>query len=285
MATVRNADDVGHEAWSHMRLPPFPQVALRVLELASKEDMQLHELSELISSDQALSSEVLAIVNSLAYAPRMPIASILQAIAVMGANHLQGLCLTVAIRGYLGKSIGNPLMQGLWRHNLACATIAEQLAGTSFMDNDVAFTCGVMHDIGRMALATVRPKEYLALLANHTGDAHSILEQEQQLFGRDHCEIGRQLVDEWKLPEDFGPIVASHHQPFALDCACSVPSLVNMACRMADAAGFPAFPGCQAAPYEDLLNLLSVRQRKLFHAEIGTLVFEINKKIHAVESI
>jgi len=285
VSTVCNWDDAKKEPWAHLRLPPFSPVALRVLQLASKENVQLHELSQLISCDQALSSEILAIVNSLAYAPRVPVASILQAIAMMGANHLQGLCLTVAIRGYLGKSIGHPIMQGLWRHNMACATIAEQLAAISFMDHDVAFTCGVMHDIGRMALATVGQKAYLELLANHVGDARSILESEHRIFGKDHCEIGRQLISEWKLPEDFEPIVAEHHADFPENCTCNLSSLVKISCQLADAAGFPAFPGCHTAPYEELLQLLPERERRLFFSDLGSLVFEINKKIHAVESI
>jgi putative nucleotidyltransferase with HDIG domain len=285
VTTLPKETGAGRETWAYLRLPPFSQVALRVLELASKENVQLHELSQLISSDPALASEILTIVNSLAYAPRMPIASILQAIAVMGANHLQGLCLTVAIRGYIGKSLGHPLMQGLWRHNLACATIAEQLAGTSFMDHDVAFTCGVMHDVGRLALATVKQKEYLELLGNHTGDAHSMLEHERALLGRDHCEMGRQLVEEWKLPEDFEVIVAGHHEPFCAHHLMTMPWLVNMSCRMADAAGFPAFPGCHAEPYEVLFAQLPERERRLFFSDVGVLVFEINKKIHAIESI
>ncbi len=268
-----------------MRLSPFSPVALRVLQLAANENLQLHELSDLISSDPALASEILCIVNSLAYAPRMPIASILQAIAVMGANHLQGLCLTVAIRGYLGRSIGHPAMQAMWRHNLACAAIAEQLAATAFMDHDVAFTCGVMHDIGRMALATVRPREYLELLGTHSGDAHSILECERQMFGLDHCEVGRKLVAEWKLPEDFEPIVGAHHEPRQGECPCSLATLVNLSCRMADTAGFAAFAGCKAAPYEELLEELAPRERRLFHSDVGTLIFEINKRIHAIESI
>ena len=148
-------------SWTHLRLPPFSQVALRVLQLAGNENVPLHRLSELISSDPALASEVLTIVNSLVYAPRFPISSILQAIAVMGASHLQGLCLTVAMRGYMGQSLAHPSMRALWRHNLACAAIAEQLALAGFMDRDTAFTCGVMHDIGRMALAVVRQKEYI----------------------------------------------------------------------------------------------------------------------------
>src|ERR1035441_6477594 len=156
-------------SWAHLRLPPFPQVALRVLQLANKENVQLHELSKLISSDPAFASEVLTIANSLLYAPRFPASSILQAIAVLGANNLQGMCLTVGVRAYLGKSLSHPAMRGLWRHNLACALIADQLASVGFLDRDVAFTSGVMHDIGRLALAVVRPREFSLLLGVHTG--------------------------------------------------------------------------------------------------------------------
>jgi hypothetical protein len=117
------------------------------------------------------------------------------------------------------------------------------------------------------------------------GDARSILEREHQIFGKDHCEIGRQLISEWKLPEDFEPIVAEHHADFPENCTCNLSSLVKISCQLADAAGFPAFPGCHTAPYEELLQLLPERERRLFFSDVGSLVFEINKKIHAVESI
>ena len=94
--------------WAHLRLPPFPEVAIRVLQLTNNENVQLHQLSELISSDAAFASEVLTIANSLVYAPRFPATTILQAIAVMGANHLQGMCLTVGVRTYLGTARGGP---------------------------------------------------------------------------------------------------------------------------------------------------------------------------------
>src|SRR5208337_1620144 len=115
-------------SWAHLRLPPFPQVALRVLQLANNENVQLHELSNLISSDPAFASEVLTIANSLLYAPRFPASSVLQAIAVLGANNLQGLCLTVGVRAYLGRALSDTAMRGLWRHSLACAMISEQIA-------------------------------------------------------------------------------------------------------------------------------------------------------------
>jgi putative nucleotidyltransferase with HDIG domain len=271
--------------WAHLRLPPFPQVALRVLQLAGNENMKLHKLSELISSDPALAGEVLAIVNSLVYAPRFPISSILQAIAVMGANHLQGLCLTVGIRGYIGKTLAHPCMRALWRHNLACAAISEQLALAGFMDRDTAFTCGVMHDIGRLALAVVRPKEYIDLLGTYNGTSGSILERERELFGKDHCEIGKKLVADWRLPEDLEPIVAEHHTPRQAAGTWNMADLVNVGCRMADAAGFPAFPFCHAAPFAELLEELPARERKVFYSEVGALTFEVSRKISAIESM
>jgi HD-like signal output (HDOD) protein len=91
--SARERPEVESMSWTHLRLPPFPQVAIRVLQLANKENVQLHQMSNLISSDMAFASEVLTIANSLLYAPRFPASSILQAIAVLGINNLQGMWL------------------------------------------------------------------------------------------------------------------------------------------------------------------------------------------------
>jgi len=270
--------------WAHLRLPPFPQVAVRVLQLASNENVQLHQLSELISSDPAFASEVLTIANSMLYAPRFPSSSILQAIAVLGANHLQGLCLTVGVRAYLGKSLSHPAMRALWRHNLACALIAEQLASAGQLDKDIAYTSGVMHDIGRLALAAIRPKEYAFLLGTHTGSPSSILQGERDLFGWDHCETGQQLIADWKLPPEFEAVVSGHHTPRQEVSPWGMAELINLSCRLADAAGFAAFPGCEVTPYAELLDEIPQRERRAFPADVQALTLELGQKVAAVEA-
>ncbi len=272
-------------AWEHLRLPPFSQVALRVLQLLHRENVQLHELSDLIASDPAFAGEVLAIVNSLAYAPRFPIHSIQQAIAVMGAGHLQGLCLTVGVRGFMGHSLGNPSMRALWRHNLACAAIAEQLAAAGFVDRDAAYTCGVLHDVGRMGLAAVRPKDYATLLCTYRGTSASILERERELFGKDHCEVGLGLVKDWKLPEEFEAIVGEHHAAPEQDEGWGMTALVRLACRMADAVGYAAFPACACSDFAELREELPARERKLFFTNAESLAYEVGRKITALEMI
>lgn len=271
--------------WAHFRLPPFPQSALRVLKSVNDEDSSMRHFSDLISSDPALSCEVLIIANSALLAQRHRVTSILQAIVLLGTRTLRGVCLTVAVRAYLGKSMNYPSLRAVWRHSLACALIAEQLAGAAAMDKGTAYTSGVMHEIGRFGLAVLRPKEYAVLLAKHQGSASSMLESERLLFGFDHREAGRHLIKEWKLPLEFQTMlqpqdcVRRHNEPWQMD------DLVQMSCRLADTAGFTAFSGCEVTPYADLLELFPVRERSLFHADVKRLTFDIGNKISAIESI
>jgi len=269
--------------WAHLRLPPFPQVALQVLKLVDDENLSLRRLSDLISADAAFANEVLIVANSMRYALRFPATSIMQAIAVLGLRTLQGLCVTVGVRAYLGKQMAEPALRNVWRHNLACALIAEQLGSLGTGDKNVAYTAGILHDVGRVALAVVRPKAYAVLLNEYRGPADGILDGERVLFGMDHCDTGRQLVEEWKLPEALAAPVTKHHQPRRSDGEWDTAELIKVSCRLADAVGFPAFTGCEPAPYDELLKELPDRERELFQVDAPTLAAEITKSIQVIE--
>ena len=175
-------------------------------------------------------------------------------------------------------------MRSLWHHNLACALIAEQLAKAGQLDKDIAYTSGVMHDIGRLALAVIRPREFALLLGTHSGSPTSILQGEQDLFGWDHCETGRQLISDWKLPPEFEAVVADHHSPRLNSGPWTIADLINVSCRLADTVGFPAFPGCEATPYPELFQEIPAEEREKFPAELETLAEEVGKRVHAVET-
>ena len=271
--------------WAYLRLPPFPRVAVRVLQLANNENVQLHQLCDLISSDPAFASEVLTVSNSLLYAPRYPSTTILQAVAVLGANTLQGMCVTVGVRAYLGKAMSYPAMRSLWRHNLACAIIASRIANAGSIDKDTAYTAGILHDVGRMALAVIQPKGYAALLEKHHGPAASMLEAERELFGWDHCQVGRQLIGDWKLPQSFEVVVADHHSERDPKSSWDVAELVKVSCAMASTVGFAAFSGCETAKYPELLEELPAAGQNSFHPDAERLKSEIAESIHAIESV
>jgi putative nucleotidyltransferase with HDIG domain len=271
--------------WAHFRTPPFPQIAIRVLQLAQEENSSMLRLCELISSDAAFASEVLTIANSALYARRVPVTSILQAIALLGTHSLKGVCLTVGVRAYLGKALDHPVLRAIWRHNLACALIAKELALLGLVDKDTAYTAGLMHDIGRLALVVLKPKEYAALLESHCGSASSMLQQERELFGLDHCEAGRHLTRDWRLPAEFEAIVFEHHTLRQKSAPWHMADLINVSCRLADTVGFPAFPRCEFAPYAELLDELPMRERSLFHPEVEKLAIELSSKINSIESV
>jgi putative nucleotidyltransferase with HDIG domain len=271
--------------WAHLRIPPFPQVAIRILQLTNNENVSMRQLSDLISSEPAFSSEVLTIANSALYANRFPITSVLQAIAMLGIKSLKGVCLTVGVRAYLGESLNHQSLRAIWRHSLASALVAQQVARAGSMDKHAAYTAGILHDIGRLALAAISPREYAALLETHCGSAASALQAERDLFGLDHCEAGRRLIADWKLPSDFENIVSDHHSTRQKGDPWHLPGLVNVSCRMADSAGFAVFRGCDVTPYPELLGELPDRERKTICADVDLLTFEISSKINGVESV
>ncbi len=285
METEERTGQAVNMPWAHLRLPPFPRVAVKILRLATDENLQLHQLCDLISTDPAFASEVLTVANSFLYAPRYPSTSILQAVAVLGGNALQGMCVTVGVRAYLGKAMSFPSMRKLWQHNLACAIIAQQMAAAGFIDKDMAYTCGILHDVGRMALAVIQPRGYAALLDTHRGAAATLLDAERELFGLDHCEAGRRLVADWKLSDDFEAAVADHHTARRTDGAWDGTELVKVSCTIADAVGYAAFPGCETRPYPELLEELPARERRLFQADPQILAREVAECIHTIESL
>lgn len=269
--------------WAHLRLPPFPQVALRVLQIVNKEGVALPQLCDLISTDSAFAGEVLTVANSALYAPRYPSFSILQAVTVLGERTLQAMCITVGVRAYLGKSMADPARRNLWRHNLACALIAERLGAIGLHDEHVTYTAGILHDLGRAALAVVRPNAYALLLGRYQGPASGILEEERALFGMDHCETGLQLVEEWNLPKRFARVVSIHHSPLRTDGAWNTAEIIQISCKMADTVGFPAFAGCEVVPYNELLNKLPARERRLFTTDADALKAELTQRIQSLE--
>ena len=153
------------------------------------------------------------------------------------------------------------------------------------IDKDTAYTAGILHDIGRMALSVIQPKGYAALLEKHRGAAASMLAAERELFGWDHCEIGRQLIGDWNLPKSFEAVVADHHLERCSDCEWDVGELVKVSCAMASTVGFAAFSGCETAKYPELLEELPAAEQNSFHPEAETLRSEIAESIHAIESV
>ncbi|MFZ0796511.1 MAG: HDOD domain-containing protein, partial [Terriglobales bacterium] len=161
--------------WDPDSIPPFPALALKALNLMSGTDTSLLELCNLIRSDPAFSIAVLRIANSPLVAFSKNVTSVLQASMLLGFRRLRSVVITVGLKAYLEDSF-TPLMRACWRHSVACAIIAEQSAKWSFLDNDFAHTAGILHDIGRVALAMAMPEPYARVVERAADQPQDLLQ-------------------------------------------------------------------------------------------------------------
>jgi putative nucleotidyltransferase with HDIG domain len=263
-------------------LPPFPTVAIKALKLMSRKDSRLRELHDLIRADQAFSGEILRLVNSPLFPFRIPITSTLQAVMLLGFERVQSLAVVIGIRAYLRDSLDIPALRSCWRHSLACAIVAEQLASLVMLDKDALFTAGIMHDLGRLALAVCHREGYAGLVQNAQELPCDVLARERQLFGIDHCEAGSALVHAWNLPPEFAEITAHHHETPS-GVRLNPLAIVQFSCGFADALGFPAIPSLKLYSYEQLRSEIPADIRQRFPEDPSALRSGIDTAMNLME--
>ncbi|MCE5306618.1 MAG: HDOD domain-containing protein [Acidobacteriales bacterium] len=239
MSKVIARDERAQDApWALCKLPSFPPIAARLLQALSKEDVELRELTRLISSDAAFSAEILRLANSALYGLEGQINSLTHAVLLLGLSRVKSLAMTVAImKDYLKGVLKSETLRRCWTHSLACAFLAEELAPACGLDKDYAYTVGLLHDIGRLSILVAYPAEYTNLLKVAEENSFNVLECERQLFDIDHCQAGQWLAAQWNLPPEFGEVLSRHHQP-AAGPQFGAAGLIHVACNLSDALGF-----------------------------------------------
>lgn len=226
-----------HAAEGLCRLPQFRPVALKLLRLVSAEDVDFGSVAKLLSSDPAFSAEVLALANSPLYAGSCPTTSLTRAIVVLGLERTRALTLTVAMQAFVANVQMTPELQASWRHSVACALAAEELAPLYGLSGDHGYTVGLMHDLGRLGLLKAYPGSYAVLLRNSFNSVAQVLDSERAVFQMDHCQAGAWLTRSWGFPAELQTIAERHHVA-RYGREQGTVGLAAAACTLADALGF-----------------------------------------------
>ena len=219
------------------RIPAFPPIVLRLLDLLARDDVEIRELVALISSDPAFSAQILRVANSPLFGFRSRIDSLQSALVVLGLRRVRSLSMTVATANHMKAALRIEELSRCWRHMLACALLTDELARCCRAFEDRAYTAGLLHDVGRLGLLMAYPIEYAGLLRNAGRNVLELLDCEREALGMDHCEAGRLLAAQWNLPQDFQIIAARHHDP-QNNSAIDLLTLVHLGCKLADSLGF-----------------------------------------------
>jgi len=218
-------------------LPPFNAIASQVLAVTTDPDLDLRQISKVIEGDPAFAADILFLANSSLFGFPSRMHSLRHAIALLGLDRIKALAVTVAMRGFLGTR--NSLLHQCWQHSVACALVGEEISGIFDFPADLAYTAGIMHDIGRLGLLKTYPKEMTSVLNGQYIDPQGVLWAEREALNVDHGRAGAWLVGNWALPKDFAGI-CEHHHDAANARDSEILQLVKAACKIADAIGFPA---------------------------------------------
>lgn len=281
MDAAASNPELAKKPWALINLPPFPAVAARILQLLLQETASIKDLSALIQMDIAFSTEILTLANSALFSFRSDITSILQASVLLGFDRLKAIALTVGLRSYV-RNFLTPGMDSCWRHSLACAVVSEQLGPACSIERDQAYVAGLVHDIGRLALATVEPVAYKELMAEAERKSIDILVREEELFGVDHPEAGKWLAEQWNLPKLLADVAARHHAeptPGEADML----AVVRVACRVADCIGFQAVRSQRPTELQEILCGLPGSAASRVSLDYDRLASMVETKIKSVE--
>ncbi len=195
-------------------LPSLPTVVQELLLLVQKKEVQLEAITNTLRLDQALSIKVLQLANSPFYGLSGRIDSVRDAINILGMRQLGGMVIAAALTVQFEKLHGKSLhMDAFWRHAIACAAAARQLAQRVGLDEPAAFTAGLLHDVGRLVVDSHYPKEAAQAISWATENDISYAEAERLLLGIDHTEIGAWVCRHWRFPAEVIEAIAGHHRP------------------------------------------------------------------------
>jgi HD-like signal output (HDOD) protein len=265
-------------------LPPFPAVALRAMRMASTSDERLRDLHDLICTDPVFSAEILKFANSPLYGISSEIKNTLQATILLGYERVRGLVLTIGMRAYLRPAQELPALRACWLHSLACAMVAEEFAAVCEIDKDLAYTAGVVHDIGRLALIATHPRQYPEVLNGAGHRPVELMQRERELFGMDHCQAGHSLIAAWNLPVDFLDVTSKHHQRRS-DGTFDLLAVIASSCEMADALGFGLVPPASSRSCDEILGEVPEHERLYLPTRSAELAARIAAKINCIESM
>ncbi len=272
-----------NEPWALKNLPPFPWITTKVLQLYATDgnEIAVKRLTELIRSDAALSSELLRRANSALYGLRSEVGSVERAVTMIGLDQVRSLAMTLSLGSFVKTSMRVAVLRRCWRHSLGCAMLSEELAETCGIRPDQAYTAGLLHDVGRLALLVKYPESYADLLSVVIENNFSMLQSERDLFDLDHCEAGAWLAESWDFPKELISVIADHHNP-GHGSRSPLVELIHASCRLAESLGFdvttPETTEDPAAILEQLPNPV-----RLSPADIEAIRLHVTEKVNGLE--
>ena len=266
--------------WALRLLPPFPAVAQRILALVSQEDVTASQVGDLIKLDPSFSAELLRFANSALFGARREVTSLAQAVIMLGMDRVKSMATFVAVNNMVRSSMRIQGLRKVWMHSLVTALIAHEAARAARIDQESAYTTGLLHNLGTLGLMAAYPDEYSRMLEVSNDFGYDLLQTERDLFEIDHCAAGAYLAQDWNFPDELAAAIATHHDALVPN-ECSLENVVKVSWRLADSLGYAAFSPDKDWMFEELVAFLPKAQKSWLGGSAESAKTELHARLIA----
>ncbi len=265
------------------RLPSLPTVVTRILAQVGSQQSSAADLESLIGQDMVIAGRLMRLVNSPFYSLANPVASIAQAVSIIGFASLKSLVMAASVSNLLVLDLSAYGFddQGLWKNSIATAGLARVVAQRTGVSRDEAeeyFLAGLMRDVGMLVLGPLLAKHGVALRRESGEEPIDILTRERKTLGFDHSWVGERIADRWLLPARLRQVVSCHHR---IPTSAEAPELKQLAAvRLAERLIYAAGVGVlKNHPFDKRMDGVLIQAAGLDAAGFQSLMAEVPRII------
>ena len=208
------------------QLPVLPILLLELMDSFSDEDVGVEDIAKKIGMDQSISAKVIRMANSAAYRRGAEVESIAQAVIRLGFNKVRSLVVAATLSNVFPETPCFDKDQ-FWQDTFTVASIAKALAKNTNVNQETAFTCAMMHNIGELLLQVLKPSE-CALVAMAIEEGSPRLSAQRDLFGFDYSQVGAKLAKHWDFSEVFCEAIEQQLDPLSYENPSQAAILIRL---------------------------------------------------------
>lgn len=202
-------------------VPSIPRVYFEMLDAMQSPDSPLERISEIIAKDPGMTAKLLQLVNSAFFGFARECNRAAEAVQMIGVTRVRALALGLQVfAAFKADRLADFNLEQVWQHSLRTGLFARLIVEEENGHHELmeqAFSAGVMHDIGKLALAAYLTDPYREICRRAAAERRPLFEVERESLGANHAELGGYLLGLWGLPAPLVEAVVFHHEPSATD--------------------------------------------------------------------
>ena len=273
MSTEVNIRDL-EQVLANAQLPALPTSAMKLLELSQDSRNGPAEYAMPIEADVGLMGQILRFVNSSYFGFSREIASIQQAITLLGVRTIKNFALWSAVFSLVpNPKFGSFDLKNLWQDSLRRAVFARVLGRAIKVPNaEDLFAAALLQDMAIPLLLKALPQHYEKLIERRVEEKIRLSSLEKELFGWDHAQAAAALCRNWRLPEEFAILIERH--PNVDELLCGANARVDAAC----VAIASLLPSCRDESWEEQDGFMDALDKIT-----GTISIDLDDMMKAVD--